>query len=460
MKLGTLVKIAALAVAAGSTAAGTIMVTTKALKKVGNDDKTETPVAAAPVEPTPAPAFTPAPAPEVIPVAEPAPAPTPVSEPYIPEEFKVEPIVVEAPVEAAPIVEKEAYIPQEFAAPAADVVAPVEADLPNIEAPAEPAPVYTDFVLPYAAASAGANDDIVIGGAVKEEAPVAEEITVAPVIEEAPIEVAPVVEEIPVAPVAEEIPVAPVIEEAPIAEPIVDAPVSGLDLINAALASEPVVEPEIVLSTQEPIAAEPTDEPALPTAEVAPVEDPLADMNPLAQGFTVSITEDAGAEALPPVADVPPMEDFAAAPIAEPATFETIAPVEEPIAEPVAEAAPVVDEAPVVEAAPIVSAVPAGNIKTIGDSVVSDEPTNANIQAVANKFNVPAKNLVSIAAEGQMPMVFEFLYDDMRTDATLMSVYFIIDGEAVLPPETDRETVLATGRNFITDNEELKAFLA
>ena len=71
-----------------------------------------------------------------------------------------------------------------------------------------------------------------------------------------------------------------------------------------------------------------------------------------------------------------------------------------------------------------------------------------------------ADNLVSIEAAGNMPMVFEFLYADMRNDATLVAVYFIMNGEATLPPETDKENVLAFGRNFITGNDELKSFLA
>ena len=48
----------------------------------------------------------------------------------------------------------------------------------------------------------------------------------------------------------------------------------------------------------------------------------------------------------------------------------------------------------------------------------------------------------------------------MRNDATLVAVYFIMNGEATLPPESDKENVLAFGRNFITGNDELKAFLA
>ena len=93
--------------------------------------------------------------------------------------------------------------------------------------------------------------------------------------------------------------------------------------------------------------------------------------------------------------------------------------------------------------------------------MVSDKDDDAAIKAVVDEFHVPAANLVSITADGNMPMVFEFIYSDMRTDATLMSVYFIMpDGKATLPPETDRENVLAFGRNFITENEDLRKFLA
>ncbi|MCQ2488363.1 MAG: hypothetical protein MJ143_03700, partial [Clostridia bacterium] len=145
-------------------------------------------------------------------------------------------------------------------------------------------------------------------------------------------------------------------------------------------------------------------------------------------------------------------------PVAEPVTFENIpvqneyveeiAPVVEPVAEPVVEETvePAVEEK--------------GKETKIGDTIVSDKNTNANIIAVANKFGVQAANLVSIEATEGMPMVFEFLYNDMRNDATLISVYFMMDGEATLPPETDRENVLAFGRNFITGNADLKEFLA
>ena len=57
-------------------------------------------------------------------------------------------------------------------------------------------------------------------------------------------------------------------------------------------------------------------------------------------------------------------------------------------------------------------------------------------------------------------MVFEFMYSDMRNDSTLAGVYFISGGEVTLPPETEKENILAYGRNFIASNEELKAFLA
>ena len=84
MKFGTIVKIGALAAAAASTAAGTVLVTTKAFAKVGKMPKEEPidtsngPIIKkplAPADPVPAEPIKPytAPAPVVEPVAAPAP---------------------------------------------------------------------------------------------------------------------------------------------------------------------------------------------------------------------------------------------------------------------------------------------------------------------------------------------------------------------------------------------------
>ena len=88
MKFGTIVKIGALAAAAASTAAGTVLVTTKAFAKVGKMPKEEPidtsngPIIKkplAPADPVPAEPIKPytAPAPVVEPVAAPIPEPTP-----------------------------------------------------------------------------------------------------------------------------------------------------------------------------------------------------------------------------------------------------------------------------------------------------------------------------------------------------------------------------------------------
>ena len=232
-------------------------------------------------------------------------------------------------------------------------------------------------------------------------APVAPAAPAAPV---APAEPAPAVDLSSVIapnPAAEQ--VAPVVEEpAPVVEPI----------------AEPVVE-EVAPVLVAPVVEAPVEEPVLPVVEeVAPVVEPIVE-EPTPAPVTFG--------------NLSSTEDY----------IETIAADDEP--------------APVVEAAP---AADKGKEQKIGDAIVSDKTSNPNIAAVAAKFGLNADNLVSIEAAGNMPMVFEFLYADMRNDATLVAVYFIMNGEATLPPETDKENVLAFGRNFITGNDELKAFLA
>lgn len=502
MKLGTIVKVGALAVAAGSTAVGTVLLTTKALGKVGTKNENDIPQPETPVVNKPysaAPEFEAAPA---MPFAaapvveEPAPAPVFEAAPVIPE-----PVVEEIP--AAPVVEPV------FAAPAEEPVASIEVELPTIEAPVIPEPVapvipepvvaeipmaapivepvapaepesapYQDlgYQLPYLAGNLGNNEDLVekVETPIEAAAPVipepvapaepepaitfgtlpATEEVVEPVdVTAEPVEEAPVISE----PIAPELPVVEPVVEAPIAEPIVEAPV--VEPIVEPIAEPIAVEPEVVIRQAEPVAEDLFEAPIM---DVEPVAAPVEE-NPLAEGFTVSMHE----------------EPSDALPIMGEATFEDL-PVASDYVEPIAAEEPVA-EAPVVEVAeenlPVddfarsdtieasgdadqPSAPTAGKEAKIGDAIVSDKASNPNIAAVSAKFRIPVANLVSIEAEGNMPMVFEFLYDDMKNDATLVSVYFIMNGEATLPPEADREGVLAFGRNFITGNDELKAFLA
>ena len=474
MKFGTIVKIGALAAAAASTAAGTVLVTTKAFAKVGKMPKEEPidtsngPIIKkplAPADPVPAEPIKPytAPAPVVEPVAAPIPEPTPAPAFVAPEPTPAPAFVTPEPA-PMPVFTAPEPEPVTFAnIPSEPVVAePVAVELPDIPAPApvipepvaapipepEPAPAYTlDYALPY---MAGNSDDktIVTGGVeipAEEPAPVIEEP--APVVE--PI-AEPVVEE--VAPIEEP---APVVEPEPIVggsetsggrldddalinqplksevedvvTPTVAEPVpAGLDLINSALAEEsaPVVEP-----VAEPVVAAPVEEPVLPTIEeAAPAVEPIVEATPIVE---------------------PVVEEPAPAPV----TFGNLSSTEDYIETIAADEEP----APVVEAAPVADK---GKEQKIGDAIVSDKASNPSIAAVAAKFGMNADNLVSIEAAGNMPMVFEFLYADMRNDATLVAVYFIMNGEATLPPETDKENVLAFGRNFITGNDELKSFLA
>ena len=414
MKLGTVVKVGAIVVAAASTAVGTVAIVTKASKKVGNEstapvEKKETPVV----------------------------APTPVVEdaPVVSEIPVVEPIVEEAPVYEAPEVEE---APVEI-----PVVEPIVADIP---------------VEPIAFAEPAV-----------EEAPVEPIAFAEPAVEEAPVEpiafAEPAVEEAPVEPIAF---AEPAVEEAPV-EPIAFAE-----------PAEEVAE-EVVLPTAEPIDDFASSEPILADA---PVEEEALDVNPLGQGFSVSETDDpseamedslglpsadeafAGSDYIEEIEEPAPVEApvYEAEPVeAEPEAIEPEVIVEEPEEAPAVEEAPEVEEAPVEETAPVFETPveEKGKEIVIGNAVVSDKADNDNIKAVVASFDVNADNLVSFAAEGNMPMVFEFLYNDMRSDATLMSVYFVMpDGQAGLPPEEDRENVLAFGRNFIAGNEALRNFLA
>ena len=467
MKFGTIVKIGALAAAAASTAAGTVLVTTKAFAKVGKMPKEEPidtsngpiikkplapadPVPAEPIKPytAPAPVVEPVAAPELVaaPIPELTPAPAFVAPEPTPAPAFVTPEPAPMPVFTAPEPE-----PVTFAnIPSEPVVAePVAVELPDIPAPApvipepvaapipepEPAPAYTlDYALPY---MAGNSDDktIVTGGV---EIPAEEP---APVIEEPTPVVEPIAE-----PVVE---VAPIEEPAPVVEPIPEPVVGGSEtsggrldddaLINQPLKSE--VEDVVTSTVAEPVPAgldlinSALAEEAAPVVE-APVEEPVLP------------TIEEAAPAVEPIVE-PVVEEPAPAPV----TFGNLSSTDDYIETIAADEEP----APVVEAAPVADK---GKEQKIGDAIVSDKASNPSIAAVAAKFGMNADNLVSIEAAGNMPMVFEFLYADMRNDATLVAVYFIMNGEATLPPETDKENVLAFGRNFITGNDELKSFLA
>ncbi len=439
MKLGTFIKLGALAVAAVSTAAGSVFITTKALTKLtgeGTADATknniekETPVVETPVETAQAP---------FIPVVQ-----EPIAAPVV-EERPVAPVI-----EALPVIEETAQpVVEEAPQPVVEETPqPVVVEAPQTVPNEEPVNDYSDvsMALPYLAGKLDAS-----------EADVAD-VVITPAEQEA-------------------MAAAAVVAEKPV---------------------ETVAEPEVVLPTAAPIEEHPVVEPTL-NAQPEQAAETFADLNPLEQGFSVTMTDsdgnnlpnaeetavrygdfselaeqphepvtfnDISAEApLPVVEEVAPVEVPVEAPLP---VVEEAAPVEVPVEAPL----PVVEEAapvevpveaplPVVEEPAPVEAPEEAGVKKIGDALVSNKADDPYIKAVTDTFNIPAPNLVSIASEGNMPMVFEFLYSDMKTDATLMSVYFIMpDGQATLPPETDRENVLAFGRNFITGNEELKAFLA
>ena len=102
------------------------------------------------------------------------------------------------------------------------------------------------------------------------------------------------------------------------------------------------------------------------------------------------------------------------------------------------------------------------NLKTIsvGGAVVSDDPENEYIAAVAEAAGVAPEKLVSLVAEGNAPLVFEFLEPTERNEVTLSNVYFIsADGKVTLPRRKDNDNILAFGKAFITDVYGFKAFL-
>ena len=519
MKLKTFIKLGAVGVAAATAAAGSLVLTTKAVKKLETDDanapeivdlknnptidkllaggqklsdmakgksaqnesesvfKTDFKYASAPkpnvvqghvvhdvtsfadtaptqfAEPVAAPISEPIPAP--IPTPIPAPIPTPIPEPI--------PAPIPAPMPTPEISEPVDTAPEPPAEPAKEP---------------EDAYTYIPMDLPYLAGKLGKENEecaeVIITPAeqkAQEEAEAqANAEPVVEAVEEAVVEPdAEVVEEPVVETVAE-----PIVE--PVVEPIV----------------EPIAEPEITLPTAAPIDEHPATEPIL-----GAVEEPsttFADINPLEQGFAVGMS-DIGGDALPMAsetaapetfADITPVEEtpapvtfgdlnseyVEALPTVEDVATETLNPMDAVVAEPIVEVpveeptvAPVIDEpvAPIMnEPVEVVAEAPVdegkGKEVQIGASVVSDRSDNPAILAVANTFGLSAQNLVSITAE--QTMVFEFLYSDMRNDATLINVFFVLpNGQATMPPETEREGVLAFARNFITANEELKKFL-
>ena len=100
------------------------------------------------------------------------------------------------------------------------------------------------------------------------------------------------------------------------------------------------------------------------------------------------------------------------------------------------------------------------NTITVGGAVVSDDPANENIVAVAEAAGVKAESLVSLVADGNAPLVFEFADPTERNEVTLQNVYFINgDGKVTMPSRKDNDNILAFGKAFITDIYGFKAFL-
>ena len=244
----------------------------------------------------------------------------------------------------------------------------------------------------------------------------------------------------------------------------------------AAAPVEPAVEapaePQVVLSNAESIDENPSYAPISSAEEEKPQT--FADINPIAQGFAVGMTDIDGNN-LPTADETSAPETFAdilptaGETVAEPANAAetssdttTLPTPEETTSVETADIniPPVVEETLPAEEkpAPKEPETSDGSTVKIGAATVSDNKNNTEIEKVVAAFGVKADNLVSIVAD--QAMVFEFLYPDMRNDATLVNVYFVLpDGQVTLPPEKDKENVLAFGRNFITENEEFKKFL-
>ena len=84
------------------------------------------------------------------------------------------------------------------------------------------------------------------------------------------------------------------------------------------------------------------------------------------------------------------------------------------------------------------------NTITVGGAVVSDDPANENIVAVAEAAGVKAESLVSLVADGNAPLVFEFADPTERNEVTLQNVYFINgDGKVTMPSRKDNDNILA-----------------
>ncbi|MEG1819671.1 MAG: hypothetical protein RR012_05600 [Oscillospiraceae bacterium] len=102
-----------------------------------------------------------------------------------------------------------------------------------------------------------------------------------------------------------------------------------------------------------------------------------------------------------------------------------------------------------------------GNTVVIGNSIVSDDPNNKAIGLVALSFpGIFRDRLVSIIAQDESGIVFEFSNNRTRSENTLLNVYSITaEGEVFLPREEERTAALEFGKAFITDMPELGDFL-
>ncbi|MDO4832543.1 MAG: hypothetical protein Q4A45_03955, partial [Clostridia bacterium] len=246
MKLGTVLKLGALGIAATAAAAGSVLITTKALNKVSGG--TTANPSTTPVENKPETS----PAEEKTPVPEFIPAVTPVTPEVLPS-------VEEAPQPVVTVEEDKA--PAEEASPVVEEAA-------SAEKKEETVTDYSDMPmdLPY------------LAGKLDEEEKDAEEVVVPPVAAEPSVE--------PVAPIEPVVPVAPVVPVTPVA----------------------AAEPEVILSSSAPIMDESPATETLLGQETEKAET-FADLNPHEQGYAVGMSDIDGEE-LPPAESTSNFSDF------------------------------------------------------------------------------------------------------------------------------------------------------
>lgn len=233
--------------------------------------------------------------------------------------------------------------------------------------------------------------------------------------------------------------------------------------------------PEEEKEEKPPVFIEDVSANIVPAEEPVPVEEPAPAPEPeVVEEEPAPVVEEASVEEAAPVEEEASVEEEAPAeeaPTEEPAPAEEAPAQEGPFryfatATPAAEEAPEeeapVEEAPAEEPAPAEPEVKTYEGKTIriGNAIVSDDVQNGFIRLVSNTIGEPAEQLAVLVAPNTIPMVFLFSSPDVRTATTLSNVYFVNqEGKVSQPSESERDSVLAFGRSFVSDNTDFRTFL-